>query len=299
MLASTLLSILSGLLSLTVAAPNLGHRHAHAHRDAHGSVERAQDHAHALSHHDTNHVLTAHNVRPRIASPPGCNRKPKASGTGKPSAASTGHSGLPGGVFLPNTAVVAVTPLTTSKPTNTTSTVTASITSSLGVLETKEPVAKVAVATTASAALEVFQKSHTLVTSYSATPVPTTTKAEATTTVDGGDSGLAPAPTGDANNLIVDVHNKMKCHLTYAHAMNANLPQRVQTMLAGLTHDTMAPGAKFQMVYPAGWAGNMVFAKAATSDDDEVYLDNGSLIEGSFVAQMGDLPVADIDVSYV
>lgn len=87
--------------------------------------------------------------------------------------------------------------------------------------------------------------------------------------------------------------------LTTSHAMNADLPAHVLAITATLTDGTMAPGASATMVYPSGWAGNMFAAKAATSEDEVVDLADGSLIEGSFVPQMGDTPVNDMDVSYV
>lgn len=87
--------------------------------------------------------------------------------------------------------------------------------------------------------------------------------------------------------------------LTTSHAMNADLPAKVQAITATLTDGTMSPGATASMVYPSGWAGNMFAAKVGSSEDVVVDLADGSLIEGSFNIQLGDTPVNDMDVSYV
>ncbi|CAN8102665.1 unnamed protein product [Discula destructiva] len=176
------------------------------------------------------------------------------------------------------------------------------------VLQTSIPVVEAAAVPTNSNFLEAFQATPTLMTSYSpasayapAAAVETLTANVGSGSGSGADnySAAAPQPTGDPDNLTIFLVNKMDCHLTTSHGMNDGLPDFVQLIKATLTDGLMAPAETALLVYPAGWAGNMAAAKAPTSDDDVVDLANGSLLEGSFVSQMDDTPVGDIDVSYV
>lgn len=329
---SLLLSILSAVLPLTGAVPGHGHSHAHVHRDFHDHIQqRDQDHTHHGHVHNRD-VLDVQQpaIKPRAPPSSGCGRKPKpkGSGKGKPvfSSSLLPSAGLPaapssnsGGVFATsNTDPVAASTSSTSEITSPTIVVpeipvttaasgssTSSSSSTLEAVETPQ-VAAVAsdIASASSSILEAFQASYTLATRTSASPVTAATSEAATitasSTASGSDSGSGSgSQTGDVDNLTLVVRNMMADTLTTSHAMNADLPANVLAITATLTDGTMAPGASATMVYPSGWAGNMFAAKAATSDDEVVDLADGSLIEGSFVPQMGDTPVNDMDVSYV
>lgn len=331
MRTSLLLSILSVLLPLTGAIPGHGHSHAHAHRDFHDHIQqRDQGHTHHGHIHNRD-VLDVQQpaIKPRAPPSSGCGRKPKGKGTGKGkpvfSTSFLPSSGLPaapsnssGGVFATsNTDAVAATTSSTpeiSSPTivvpeipvttAASSSSSISISSASPAVETPQVAVASDIASASSSVLEAFQASYTLATRTSASPVTVSTTPAATITAassaSGSDSGSGSgSQTGDVDNLTVVVRNMMADTLTTSHAMNADLPAHVLAITATLTDGTMAPGASATMVYPSGWAGNMFAAKAATSEDEVVDLADGSLIEGSFVPQMGDTPVNDMDVSYV
>lgn len=329
---SLLLSILSALLPLTGAVPGHGHSHAHVHRDFHDHIQqRDQGHTHHGHVHNRD-VLDDQQpaIKPRAPPSSGCGRRPKAKGTGKGkpvfSSSLLPSSGLPaapsnssGGVFATSdtdaiaastssaseisspTIVVPEIPVTTAASSSST---TSSSSSSLEAVETPQVAVASDIASASSSVLEAFQGSYTLATRTSASPATASTSEAATitasSTASGSDSGSGSgAQTGDIDNLTVVVRNMMADTLTTSHAMNADLPAHVLAITATLTDGTMPPGASATMIYPSGWAGNMFAAKAATSDDEVVDLADGSLIEGSFVPQMGDTPVNDMDVSYV
>lgn len=323
---SLLLSLLSALLPLTGAVPGHGHSHAHAHRDFHDHIQqRDQGHTHHGHVHNRDILeVQQHDIKPRAPPSSGCGRKPKPKGTGKgkpvlsssllPSAVlPSGPLNNSGGVFATsNTDAVAASTSSTSETSSPTivvpeipATSAATSSSSLEAVETPQIAIASDVASASSSVLEAFQSSYTLATRTSASPVTAATSEAATITASssadsGSGSGAgAGSQTGDADNLTVVVRNMMADPLTTSHAMNADLPAHVLAITATLTDGTMAAGATATMIYPSGWAGNMFAAKAASSEDEVVDLADGSLIEGSFVPQMGDTPVNDMDVSYV
>ncbi|KAJ4385530.1 hypothetical protein N0V93_009959 [Gnomoniopsis smithogilvyi] len=326
--ASLLLSILSVLVPLTGAIPGHGHSHAHIHRDFHDNVQRDRGHTHGHVHRDALDLQPV--VEARVIPSPGCGRRPKSKGTGKgkpvlsSSAASllpTGPSTNLGGIFVTSaTDAVAASTTSTSEEVSSPTIVgpeipvttavsnaissSSSSSSSLEAVETPKNVAVAAVPSNSASVLQSFQHSYTLATSTSAVgPVTTSTSATATITAGSGSgswgSGSGGASTGDADHLTVFVRNMMTDSLTTSHAMNADLPANILAITATLTDGTMAPGATASMIYPSGWAGNMAAAKAPSTDDEVVDLADASLIEGSFVVQLGDAPVNDMDVSYV
>lgn len=316
---SLLFSILSVLVPLTGAVPGHGHSHAHIHRDFHDNVQRDHVHTHEHVHRDVLDLQPA--VEARVVPPSGCGRRPKSNGTGKgkPELSSGIASNL-GGVFATSTTddaaasssstssisevssptiVEPMIPVTTAVPSSSSS---SSSSSPPKAVETQNNVAQAAVASISASVLESFQHSYTLATRTSAVQVTTSTSEAATVTAvtgSGSGSGSGGASTGDADNLTVVVRNMMADALTTSHAMNADLPVNVQAITATLTDGTMSAGATATMIYPSGWAGNMGAAKVASSEDEVVDLADASLIEGSFVVQMGDAPVNDMDVSYV
>lgn len=210
----------------------------------------------------------------------------------------------------PTTSSTTTTSSDSSTSSTTISSTSATSTSSVEALKTQDIAAQAAVASSSSSILQAFQSSHTLATLTTSTSVniPTTpittplttettsTSEAATVTAGAGAGGVS---TGDVDYLTVVVRNMMTDTLTTSHAMNADLPANIMAITATLTDGTMTPGATASMIFPSGWAGNMVAAKAATSEDEVVDLADGSLIEGSFVVQTGDTPVNDMDVSYV
>lgn len=259
-------------------------------------------------------------LKPRADTHAGCGKKPKGNGREKASAGPTDASSNLGGIFVPSntaadTTAGSSTPVqagTTTVVVLTTVTIDAAVdaASTADVPETTDAVASAL--PTSAQVLQAFQKSQTLVTSYSAAPVALSTSATQTSTVEKGSDGgsgaakssseeesSGPLPTGDADSLTVVLRNLMDSSLTTSHGMNDGLPVHVQAITATLTDGVMAPGVTATMVYPSGWAGMMVAAKVASSEDEVVDLANGSLLEGSFVNQMNDEPVGDIDISYV
>lgn len=329
---SLLLSLLSALLPLTGAVPGHGHSHAHAHRDFHDHIQqRDQGHTHHGHVHNRD-VLDVQqpDIKPRAPPSSGCGRKPKPKGTGKgkpvlssslvPAAVvPSGSSNGSGGIFATsNTDDVAASTYSTSElssptvvvpeiPATSATTSSSSSSSSVEAVETPQIAVASYVASASSSVLEAFQSSYTLATRTSASPATAATSEAATITASSTDSSSsgsgsgsgAGSQTGDVDNLTVVVRNMMADPLTTSHAMNADLPAHVLAITATLTDGTMAAGATASMIYPSGWAGNMFAAKAASSEDEVVDLADGSLIEGSFVPQMGDTPVNDMDVSYV
>lgn len=288
------MSLLAALLPLAASAPSQGRAHAHAHRTFHNAAPRGQSHSHGHAHRDAHAALAAVAVKPRA--PPPCGGKARPEG-----------SDNVGGVF----ADAAATYTTAASETSTLASVASTTPSERASLGAGGPaMAQLAVVFAGASNLGASQQPYTLVTSYAYAPTVASARVVATATVAGNGSGSAagaglgaetgPLPTGDPDNLTILVLNKMKYHMTTSHMMNDDLPAHVLAIAATLTDGTMAAGATTTMVYPSGWAGNMGVAKAATSDEEDVDLVNASLLEGSFVGQMGSSgAVGDIDISYV